>query len=150
MNEYAAGALVPLGAFLVAIVAIIAGAVSRAHDKRLRAEQHMALLARGVPLAEIEAYMSAGHDVEERVPSHPTRRMGTSRRSAMVLISVGVGIALFGLCLTWIVRERDVLVVAATGLVPFAIGVGFLADYGLQRKEVETLQMALEDEKTLR
>lgn len=54
----------------------------------------------------------------------------------MVLISTGLGIGLFGLALTVIVQERDVLVVAAAGLIPMVIGLGFLADYNLQRREI--------------
>jgi hypothetical protein len=139
--------IVPLGAFVVAIVGIIAAAANRAHSEKLRADQRMAMLARGVNPAEIEGLLTAAHDVEDRVPNHPTRRMGNSRRSAMVLISCGLGIMFFGFALAWIVREREVLVVAASGLVPLMIGIGFLADYTLQRRDVESLQVALGDEK---
>jgi Flp pilus assembly protein TadB len=73
-----------------------------------------------------------------------------SRRTATVLISIGVGVALFGVAVMVIVQEREVIVVAATGLIPFCIGMGFLAAYNLQREEVNKFQMALDDEKTLR
>jgi hypothetical protein len=139
--------VVPLGAFVVAVVAIISGAVAQAHSRRIKAEQRMALLARGVPLAEIEGFLNAGRENEERLPSSPARRMANSRRTAMVLISIGVGVILLGLALTVIVRERDVLSVAAAGLVPFSIGVGFLADYNLQKNEIARLGIGLEDER---
>ena len=127
---------VPVGAFAVAIVAILAGAVSQAHSRRLKADQRMALLARGVSLAEVEMILNAGRDAEEKLPTSPTRRMAGTRRTAMVLISTGLGIGLFGLALTVIVQERDVLVVAAAGLIPMVIGLGFLADYNLQRRDI--------------
>jgi hypothetical protein len=47
----------------------------------------MALLDRCVNPAEIEGLLTAAHDMEDRVPGNPTRRMGSSRRAAMVLIS---------------------------------------------------------------
>ena len=129
--------MIPLGAFCVAIVAIIAGAVSQAHSRRIKADQRMALIARGVPLNEIEGFLNAGQSHEERTPSSPAGRLANSRRTATVLISVGIGVILLGAALTFILRERDVLSVCAAGLVPFSIGLGFLVDYSLQQKELE-------------
>ena len=144
------GAIVPLGAFLVAIVAIISGAVSQAHSRRVKADERMALLARGVPIAEIESIMSAGREQEERPPSSPAGRMMNSRRTALVLMSVGVGVILLGAALAVIVRERDVLSVCAAGLVPLAIGIGFLIDYQMQRKEVGSFGLLSEDDRLVR
>jgi len=142
--------IVPLGAFLVAIVGIVSGAVSNAHSRRLKAEQRMALLARGVPVPEIERILDGDHEVTDKVPSSPSRRIGNSRRTAMVLIFTGLGIVFFGFALAAIQRERDVLSVSACGLVPLLIGVGFLVDYKLQRNELERFSVALESEKSLR
>ncbi len=144
MTSWDSPFIVPLGAFAVAIVAIVAGAFSSAHSRRIKSEQRMALLARGVPPLEIEKMLDGDRNDDPRVPSSPTRRMGTSRRTAMVLISVGLGVMLFGLALTVIVRDREVLTVAAAGLIPLAIGLGFLTDYTLQRREMELLGMETE------
>ena len=38
--------------------------------------------------------------------------------------------------LTWILEEHDVLAAAPIGLVPLAIGVGFLIDYQLQKRDL--------------
>ena len=142
--------LVPLGAFLVAIVAIVSGMVGQAHSRRLKAEQRMAMLARGVPPAEIERILDAGNEPEEARPvSSPTRRMGNSRRAAMVLISTGVGLILFGIVLTAIERDREVFTVAAAGLIPLAIGIGFLADYNMQKQELIRFGSMHDDEKPL-
>jgi hypothetical protein len=62
--------------------------------------------------------------------------VGNARRAGIVLVSVGLGIIAFGLLLTWIVNERDVLTVAAAGVIPLAIGVGFMIDYQLQKREL--------------
>ena len=108
--------MVPLGAFSVAIVAIISGAASQAHNRRVKAEERMAMIARGVPLAEIESFMSGGGtEAVEKLPAGPTVRMGNSRRAGITLLSVGIGLALFGAALAMIVRERDVLVVRRRG-----------------------------------
>ena len=144
------GAIVPLGAFLVAIVAIISGAVSQAHSRRIKAEQRMALLARGVPLAEIEAFVNAGRDQEERPPNSPAGRLANSRRTAMVLMSVGLGVILLG-------RGADLDRAGAghPGGVrggagsAASIGVGFLVDYHMQRKELSRLGLMAGDDRTL-
>ena len=46
--------IIPLGAFVVAIVAIVSGIWSDAHTKRIRADQRMAMLARGMSIDDIE------------------------------------------------------------------------------------------------
>jgi hypothetical protein len=118
---------VPVGAFCVAIVAIVMGTVSQAHSRRMKAEERMALIARGVPLADIERMMGSDQNVDERLPRSPVGRMRGSRTTALVLIGVGVGLSLFGAMLAGIVHEQDVLVVAAVGVIPLAIGIAFFA-----------------------
>jgi len=46
--------MIPLGAFVVAIVAIVAGIVGEGHRQRLRAEQRMAMVARGMSADDID------------------------------------------------------------------------------------------------
>jgi len=127
--------LIPLGAFVVAIVAIVSGIMSEAHKHRLRAEQRMALVARGMNVAEIDTLLG-GPGEEERPVKDPLRSLSRTRTAAMVLLSTGAGVCLFGLLLTWIIQQRDVLVVAAAGLIPVAIGIGFVIDYQLQKGEL--------------
>jgi hypothetical protein len=38
--------------------------------------------------------------------------------------------------LAWILSEHDVLAGAAVGLIPLAIGAGFLVDYNLQKRDL--------------
>lgn len=133
---------VPLGGFCVAIVGIVSGSVSQAHSRRIKAEERMALIARGVPLAEIERMMSPDQNGDERLSRSPVGRMRGSRTAALILIGVGLGLSLFGAMLTAIERDHEVLVVAAVGVIPLAIGIAFFVDYRLQRAEVEGLPRA--------
>jgi hypothetical protein len=128
--------VVPLGAFAVAIVAIVGGIIGQAHTRRLKADQRMALLARGVPIAEIEAILKASSEDEERAAKDPMRSLGNARRTAIVLISLGIGTVIFFVLLRYIVDTREVLAGAAAGLIPLALGLGFVVDYRLQRKEM--------------
>lgn len=127
--------MIPLGAFVVAIVAIVAGITGEANRQRLRAEQRMAMVARGMSTEEISKLLGSASE-DERPAKDPMRSLGKTRTAALVLISTGAGISVFGLLLTWIVQEHDVLVVAAAGLIPLAIGVGFAVDYWSQRRDL--------------
>lgn len=138
--------LVPLGAFAVAVAAIVSGAWRTAQAQRLMAEQRMALIGRGVPLEEINRMLGT-MDRDARMPRDPLRSLGNARRTAVVLISSGLGILAFGVVLAIIVRERDALVVAATGLVPLLVGVGFWVDYRIQGRELRRLGEAPLDER---
>jgi hypothetical protein len=130
--------IVPLGAFLVAIVAIISGIAGQAHARRIKAEQRMAMLQRGMTVEQIDLLLRPSNENgEEDVKARdPLRSLAKARRSAIVLVSVGVGVVLFGLLLSVIVEEREVLAVSACGLIPLAIGIGFFVDYGLQKREL--------------
>src|ERR1700761_9296199 len=92
--------MIPLGAFVVAIVAIVAGIMSDAHKQRLRAEQRMSMVARGMSVEDIDKLMGGvGEDAKPSLKD-PLRSLGYARRTAIVLVSVGLGIAVFGLILT--------------------------------------------------
>jgi hypothetical protein len=138
--------MIPLGAFVVAIVAIVAGIMSEGHRQRLRAEQRMAMVARGMNTDDIDKLLG-GVGEDARPAKDPLRSLGNARRTAIVLISVGVGLVLFGLLLTWIVQEHDVLVVAASGLIPLAIGIGFVVDYQLQKRELSRFGLEIGQER---
>jgi hypothetical protein len=138
--------MIPLGAFVVAIVAIVSGIMSEAHRQRLRAEQRMAMVARGMSTDDIDKLLG-GVGEDARPAKDPLRSLGNARRTAITLISVGVGLVFFGLLLTWILQVHDVLVVAASGLIPLVIGIGFVVDYQLQKRELSGFGLEIGQEK---
>jgi hypothetical protein len=135
--------IIPLGAFVVAIVAIVSGIWSDAHNKRIRADQRMAMLDRGMSIEDIEKVLGKARE-EERPPKDPLRSLSNARRAGIVLVSSGLGLILFFITLTIIVQERDVLAGAAAGLVPLAIGIGFFVDYNLQKRELSRFGMEID------
>lgn len=127
--------IVPVAGCLVGIVGIVAGIWLEGHKRRMKSEERIAMIARGVPLTEIEKMLGVG-DEEKPTPKDPLRSLGNARRAGIVLVSVGVGLILFFLVLTAILQVREVLAGAAAGLIPLAIGIGFFIDYNLQRREL--------------
>ena len=137
------GVWIPIVAMLIPIVAIISGSISEMHKRRMEMEQRMALIARGVPLAEIDGLMKTPVNELTGGAKDPMRSLANSRRAAVVLISVGVGLALFflifgAMALKHIDHDAGWVLLACTGtgLIPLAIGVGFAIDYRLQRREL--------------
>ena len=124
--------MIPLGAFVVGIVAIVAGVAGGAYKQRLKTEQRLAMLARGMSASEIEKVLSA----DGRAAKDPLQGIASTRRTAIVLISTGVGIMLSFLVLAWVVNEHEVLSGGAFGLIPLSIGVGFFIDYNLQKRDL--------------
>src|ERR1700746_2545401 len=129
MNFVFSPFVVPVAGCLVAIVAIVMGIWLDAQKRRLKSEERIAMISRGVPIPEIERMLGVG---EEKPPvKDPLRSLANARRTGIVLVSVGLGITLFFVALSYILRERDVLSGAAVGIIPLAIGIGFFIDYGL-------------------
>jgi hypothetical protein len=126
--------IVPVAGCAVGAVAIVSGIWFEAQQRRNKAEQRMAMIARGVPIAEIEKLLGSG-DEEKRVRD-PLRSLGNARRAGIVLVSLGVGLVLFFAVLSVVLHVREVLAGAAAGLIPLAIGVGFFVDYNLQMREL--------------
>ena len=124
--------MVPLGAFVVGIVAIVSSIAGGAYKQRLKTEQRLAMLARGMSAGDIEKVLSA----DGRAAKDPLQGIATTRRTAIVLISTGVGIMLSFLVLAWIVNQHEVLSGGAFGLIPLSIGVGFFIDYNLQKRDL--------------
>ncbi len=128
---------------IYARVAIIAGIWSDAHNKRIRADQRMAMLARGMAIEDIEKVLGKVRE-EERPPKDPLRSLSNARRAGIILVSSGIGLMLFFVTLSAIVRERNVLAGAAVGLIPLAIGIGFFVDYNLQKRELSRFGMEID------
>ncbi|MGF7182289.1 DUF6249 domain-containing protein [Tunturiibacter psychrotolerans] len=126
--------IVPVAGCAVGAVAIVSGIWFEAQQRRNKAEQRMAMIARGVPIAEIEKLLGSG-DEEKRVRD-PLRSLANARRAGIVLVSLGVGLVLFFAALSVVVHVREVLAGAAAGLIPLAIGIGFFVDYNLQKREL--------------
>ncbi len=127
--------IVPVAGCLVAIVAIVSGIWLDGHKRRMKSEERIAMIARGVPLAEIEKMLGSGSEDKPPVKD-PLRSLANARRTGIVLVSVGVGLTLFFVTLSAILQERAVLAGAAAGIIPLAIGIGFFIDYNLQKREL--------------
>ena len=134
---------IPVAGCAVGAIAIISGIWFEAQQRRNKADQRMAMLARGLPIAEIERLLGPGED-EKKTPKDPIRSLGNARRAGIVLVSIGIGLILFFITLTEILHVREVLSGAAAGLIPLVIGIGFFIDYNLQKRELSRFGLEVE------
>lgn len=147
--------IVPVVAMMIPIVAIIAGAYSRTHSQRMKADQTVAMIARGVPLADIEAFQKRQPgDGRGRGMQDPMRSLGNARRTATVLISLGVALFLFFIVFGVIALHHidhtagwAMIACSSAGLIPLAIGIGFFYDYRLQQRELARFGLEVGDDK---
>ncbi len=122
------------------VVAIIWAGV---RSQEMKMQERLAAISKGLA-AEPELHASFLREAATTTGTGRGMRQlsdgAGARRTGIVLTSVGVGLGLFFVALATILRERDVLCGGATGLIPLAIGVGFLIDGRLRRTEFERAQ----------
>jgi len=109
------------------------GIYSEMDQKRVRSQERMTLLARGMSIEDIERLQ---RQVQNEDVTDPVRTMNNIRRTAMILFGSGVGIILFGLPLAFILKTSVLLIVPAAGIIPIAIGMGFFVDYKMQARDL--------------
>jgi hypothetical protein len=113
------GDLIGLVAVILSLGIPIAGMYTYYRVRKLRSEERLAAIARGV-----------------NIPMEPeTSQVGRSRRWGILCISGAVGFMLTFAVIARVTEERETLAVAAFGFIPFAVGVGYLIDAYMHRRE---------------
>ncbi|WP_263410641.1 hypothetical protein [Terriglobus tenax] len=136
--------IVPVALFTMIAVLGVAGIISGYQEKRLKVEQRIAALQRGIPLDQVEKVFGAAERAE--VNGDPMTRLNNIRLTALILICGGAGVIITCFLLTIILRYRQILAGSAGGLIPIAIGVGFWLDYKIQVREMERLGLVVSEE----
>ncbi|MEZ2346084.1 DUF6249 domain-containing protein [Terriglobus sp. RCC_193] len=148
MNAFDSPFVVPVAGCVMILGLGVAGIYSEIRNKELRSQERVAMLQRGVPLADIERMMVQNVENEKRVRD-PLRSLAIARRTAMVLLSAGVGLVAFGVMLDLILQVRETLVVCGVGVINLCIGLGFLIDYNMQKRELSRFGMEVDSEASL-
>jgi hypothetical protein len=128
--------IVPVAAFAMVLGIVIVANISNYHTRKLKSEERMAAIAKGIPLPpEPQIDLTTLGQIERASSQEDAvRRARGLRTGGIVLVSIGVGLSVFGWLLAWIVQQHDVLVVSAAGLIPLAIGIGLLVDYAFRNQ----------------
>lgn len=131
MNHWADSPfMVPVAVFAFVLGVVFVNQFFRYHSSKLRSEERMAFVARGLPPPpEPESDRPFGQEARLRV-AHGIRTGG------IVCAFTGIGLIFFSFALSWILQQHDVLAVAAAGIIPLAIGAGLLVDYVLRARSL--------------
>jgi hypothetical protein len=141
MHYFFSPFVVPVAGCLMILGLGVAGIYSEMDQRRLRSQERMTLLARGMSVDDIERMQrqAANDDAVD-----PLRTLNNIRRTAMILLACGLGIVVFGLLLAVILQIRVLLIVPAAGLIPIAIGIGFFVDYKMQARDLARFGLEVE------
>ncbi|HUL14972.1 MAG TPA: DUF6249 domain-containing protein [Terriglobales bacterium] len=113
------GDVIGLVAVILSLGIPIAALYTYYRVRKLRTEERLAAIARGVEIPMAPE------------PSQAAR----SRRAGVLLVSGAVGyIIMFGL-IARVTGEPDTWAAAAFGLLPLSVGIGYLIDFRLVRRE---------------
>jgi hypothetical protein len=119
----------------------VAGIWSGVRNREIRSQERLAMIAQGLqpePDWEDNAARAATEQNGPKTKIFGRQTDGAgARRAGLILVSIGVGLIVFFAFLAIVLRERDVFSGAAAGILPLAIGAGFLVDARLRRQEWE-------------
>jgi hypothetical protein len=131
-NAWDSPFIVPVAGCFMILGIVIAGSVSNFRARQLESMERLAAIEKGLPLPPTRA------ELAQDQPQAPSgKRYANIRLSGIVLAFTGVGLMLFFALLAIILRERDVWAGVAVGLIPLAVGAGFLVDARMQKRELE-------------
>jgi hypothetical protein len=131
MEAFHSPFIVPVAAFIMVLGIIAINSLHRFNVRKLQSEERLAAIARGLALPPEPPSAMAWR------PEDPRMAAANTRKAAIILIAVGLGImAGLGL-IAYLVGEREVMAGFIGGIIPLFIGIGMLVDYGMQKRELE-------------
>jgi len=129
--------IVPVAGCLMILGIVLGGVWSGVRNREIQSRERLEAIARGVPIPPTPEELAITHG---RPTADLRRRRANIRLAGVVLLASAAGIILFFIALAAVLQERDVLCGAAAGLIPLAIGCGFLIDTKIQTKEMDEVK----------
>lgn len=129
--------IVPVAGCLMILGIVLGGVWSGVRQREIQSRERLEAIARGVPIPPTPEELAITHG---RPTADLRRRRANIRLTGVVLLASAVGLILFFIGLAAVLQERDVLCGAAVGLIPLAIGAGFLIDTKIQTQEMEEIR----------
>jgi hypothetical protein len=126
--------IVPVAGCIMVLGIVVAGNLSNLRKRELEGRERLEMIARGIAPPPTAEELALTHS---RPVSSQSRRRANIRLTGIVLLASAAGIIAFFVALAAILRQRDVLSGAAVGLIPFAVGLGFLIDARHQARDIE-------------
>jgi hypothetical protein len=132
--------VVPVAGCVMILGIVVAGMWSSNRTQELRSRERLECIARGIPPSPTVEELAIMHQGKGLAAGSLGRRRANLRLGGIILLATSAGLILFFVVLAIILQVRPVLAGAAVGLIPLAIGVGFLIDTKIQAKEIEAME----------
>ncbi len=147
--------VIPVAGCVMVACIVVSSMWAGVRSQEIKSHERLAKIAQGLPVEpswdEVTVKAATAGEVGEDPPGFSgykklkqyqqhTKRADDgagARRAGLILVSIGVGLLAFFGALAVIVQVREVLAGGAAGLIPLAIGVGFLIDARLKKQEYE-------------
>ena len=129
--------IVPVAGCVMILGIVLGGVWSGIRNREIESTERLAAIAKGIQPPPTPAELAIMHG---RPAGNLTRRRANIRLTGIVLLGSAAGLILFFIALAEVLRVREVLCGAAVGLIPLAIGIGFLVDTNIQTREIEEVQ----------
>lgn len=129
--------IIPVAGCLMILGIVLGGVWSGVRNREIQSRERLEAIARGVPIPPTPEELAITHG---RPTLDLARRRANIRLTGIVLLSSAVGLILFFVGLAAVLQQRDVLCGAAVGLIPLAVGAGFLIDTKIQSREMDEIR----------
>jgi hypothetical protein len=129
--------IVPVAGCAMIACIVIASTAAATRKREIESQERLAAIAKGImpPPTHAELEMT-----RVQPASSATRRYTNIRLTGIIMVGGALGVILFFCVLSSILGEREVLAGAACGLVPLGLGIGFLVDAYLQKRNLDEPQ----------
>ena len=137
--------IVPCFGTMMILGIVVAGIWSGVRTREMQSQERLAAIAKGIPMPPAFEAAPRRSTLGNSGNSGPypagdlfshTPRDAKSRQGGIVLVCIGFAMVAFFVFLSAILHVREILIPAAAGLFPFAIGVGLLIDARIRSAEI--------------
>jgi hypothetical protein len=125
--------VVPVAGCVMVLGISVAGIFSGLRQRQIQSEERLAAIAKGMPIPPTPEELAILHG---KPSGNQQRRRANIRTAGIVCTTVGLGMIVLFFLLAAILRQREILCGCAVGIIPLAIGIGFLVDARIQAREM--------------
>lgn len=127
--------IVPVAGCAMIACIVIASTAASSRKREIESQERLAAIAKGLipPPTHEELELT-----RVQPATSAARRYNNIRLTGIILTGGAVGVIVFFCVLTAILGVREVLCGAAAGLIPLGLGIGFLVDANLQKRQLES------------
>jgi hypothetical protein len=141
-NTFDSPFIVPVAGCFMILGIVVAGVWSGNRAQEMRSRERLECIARGMTPPPTAEELALTQQARGPAMGSLGRRRANLRLTGIILLASSVGIILFFVVLAAILQVRPVLAGAAVGLIPLAMGIGFLIDTKIQTEEITSIEAA--------